>query len=58
MLLAFEKHNKLMAEAQEGTGWFTLWLWSVSEFPMCQPPVNQSIRHCLFFSYVMMDNVK
>lgn len=55
MLLAFEKHNKLMAEAQEGTGRFTLWLMSVSQFPTCHPPVNQTI---VLLSYIMMDNVK
>lgn len=29
MLLAFDKHNTLMAEAQEGKGLFTLFAWKV-----------------------------
>lgn len=48
MLLAFDKHNKLMAEAQEAAGWFTLWLWSFSPWSFT------AIGIVFFFSYIMM----
>lgn len=43
MLLAFERHNKLMAEAQEGKGAFTLWPWNFHIFPRV---TGQQVEHC------------